>query len=405
MLQASTMHRIDDHSQLPDVVYTFVEEPQLGTKRYKDFRSLLLRAKKAAMEFPELGGIAKAVEFSALLESLEPTEDEEESQKTEQVEEEEEAEEEHYDEEDCDCIHCAGCAVGSTSYHRITPHRKTGPGPAPGIEVVRVHLRALEDLEATAPLIAPRLPGHVGTIICLHCLNVHTPWDGREHLFAPLELAGTLRVVFVLADACSWHDYPDTGTLGAGGVAWMDILDVESMDRADALLERLIDHEAALLGGQSEKIVLMGMSQGGGQSMLRFLRSKRRLGGWIGAVCHAPTAPHTPRDRDPLVTPGRPLVNCDRPMRLLAGEEDTVFSPGLVLRDAERLRRIGLFQDVEVEVRKGMAHDVVKDPGATSVKGTGKVDDRQAAVLRRAEREAPELLYVQKHLPKMLGMA
>ena len=32
-------------------------------------------------------------------------------------------------------------------------------------------------------------------------------------------------------------------------------------------------------------------------SALRFLRSRIRLGGWVGSVCHVPTAPHTPRDR------------------------------------------------------------------------------------------------------------
>eukprot|EP00913_Durusdinium_trenchii_P031022 g29054.t1 len=74
----------------------------------------------------------------------------------------------------------------------------------------------------------------------------------------------------------------------------------------------------------------MGMSQGGGQSMLRFLRSKIRLGGWVGSVCHVPTAPHLPRSRDPLLASARPTVNRSRPVRLLAGESDCVFAPGLV---------------------------------------------------------------------------
>lgn len=30
----------------------------------------------------------------------------------------------------------------------------------------------------------------------------------------------------------------------AGGSAWIDILDMDSMDRSDMLLERLVDHEA-----------------------------------------------------------------------------------------------------------------------------------------------------------------
>eukprot|EP00434_Breviolum_minutum_P023121 symbB.v1.2.020398.t1/scaffold1714.1/size104981/2 len=88
--------------------------------------------------------------------------------------------------------------------------------------------------------------------------------------------------------------------------------------------------QAALLNGHSERIVLMGMSQGGGQSMLRFLRSKILLGGWVGSVCHVPTAPHTPRSRDPLLVSSRPTVNRSRPVRLLAGESDCVFAPSLV---------------------------------------------------------------------------
>eukprot|EP00928_Gymnodinium_smaydae_P009704 TRINITY_DN13631_c0_g1_i1.p2 TRINITY_DN13631_c0_g1~~TRINITY_DN13631_c0_g1_i1.p2 ORF type:complete len:171 (+),score=31.91 TRINITY_DN13631_c0_g1_i1:195-707(+) len=156
---------------------------------------------------------------------------------------------------------------------------------------------------------------------------------------------------------------------------------MESMDRADRLIERLVDHEASLLDERSERVFLMGMSQGGGQSMLRFLRSKRRLGGWIGSVCHAPTAPHVPRDRDPLLADGRPLLNRNRPIRLLAGEADSVFAPGLVLRDAARLRNVGGFTDVEVELRKGLSH-------------SGQLDG--------AEDVAADLHFLRQHWPRLL---
>eukprot|EP00439_Symbiodinium_sp_Y106_P048967 s6600_g6.t1 len=117
--------------------------------------------------------------------------------------------------------------------------------------------------------------------------------------------------------------------------------------RPDSRLRHPHFGQAALLNGQSERIVLMGMSQGGGQSMLRFLRSRIRLGGWVGSVCHVPTAPHTPRDRDPLLAIARPTVNRSRPVRLLAGEADCVFAPALVYgpkREASLCEYIGALQ-------------------------------------------------------------
>jgi len=244
---------------------------------------------------------------------------------------------------------------------------------------VRVPLQALEDLSAVAPLMASRVQNHACTLICLHNMYCHTPWDGYEHLFALPAGMGAVRVVMVLATGSSWHDYPDVGSF-AGGVAWMDILDMESMNKADRLIERLVEHEVGLLGGQGERLFLMGASQGGGQSMLHFLRSRRRLGGWIGAVCHAPTAPHTPCNEDPLTDASRPLVNCDRPMRLLAGELDSTFPAALALRDVERLRRVGGFTNVEVTVQKGLTHE-------------GPEDDS----------DPPELMFLQKHLPSMIA--
>jgi len=200
-------------------------------------------------------------------------------------------------------------------------------------------------------------------------------------LFAPTDLSGPLRVVLVLADEGSWHDYIDTHTLCAGGAAWMDILDVDSMERSDRLLSKLVDHEAGLLGGRSERIVLAGSSQGGGQSMLRFLRSEKLLGGWIGSVCHVPTAPHTPRRQDPLADE-RPVVNRHRPVRFLAGESDTVFPPSLVLRDADRLRIEGGFTDVSVQVVRDLCHQG----------GTGEMQNAEC-----------DLEHIQKNLASLVG--
>jgi hypothetical protein len=365
----------------PGVVYTLVDEAQLKSKtsKLKEVAALLRRAKKAAMTDRSLGGAEKGAELESTLQQLAEEEEQEEDEEEEEDDGDQDWDEDGNWERKCDCVHCRGGLQVQTSFHTAAP--KAPVGTQPRVEVVRMPLRALEDLDSAAPLMAPRLQDHACTLICLHNMYCHTPWDGHEHLFALPEGMGTVRVVIVLANGGSWHDYPDVGTF-SGGVPWMDILDMESMDRTDKLLEGLMEHEVALLGGRSERLVLMGASQGGGQSMLRFLRSTLPLGGWIGAVCHAPTAPHTPRDADPLLAAGRPKVNCDRPMRLLAGQVDSTFPVGLVRRDAERLRREGGFTDLLVKVQRGLNHEE-----------------------RKWEAPPVELVFVQQHLPKMLPKA
>jgi len=388
----------------PRVAYTFAEESQLKSRHGREIVELLKTVRKCVEP-------AKAAEIESALELIDYSEEDEQ-----QEEEEEEDGENEEEDEGCDCAYCRGSLLGSTSYHPLLPVPGVVHSAMSGVEVVRLPLRALEDFDKAVPFIAPRVSGHSCTMICLHCLNVHTPWDGWEQFFAPPELRGTMRVVLVLADGVSWHEYPDSALLGCGGSSWVDILDMDSMDRSDMLLERLVDHEAALLNGQSERIVLMGMSQGGGQSMLRFLRSKISLGGWIGSVCHVPTAPHTPRDRDPLIVSGRPTVNRNRPVRLLAGESDTVFTPGLVLGDAARLRDVGGFTDVEVELRSGLAHEgpledykPPKPLKADSPTGKGSTSkSARPAELRRAKSfskamwSCPDLLFLQHYLPSMV---
>lgn len=386
--------------RFPRVVYTFLEEPQLKNRTAKDLVELL---KTTQRHVPA----SKKAEIDSALGLIDTTEEDEDW-------EEEEEDDEDWDDDDweaCDCAHCRGSILGSLSYHPLLEMPDFKHKAMSGIEVVRLPLKALEDFDKAVPFIAPRVSGHCCTLICLHCLNVHTPWDGWEQFFAPNELTGTMRVVLVLAEGVSWHEYPDCALLGAGGSAWIDILDMDSMDRSDMLLERLVDHEAALLNGHSERIVLMGMSQGGGQSMLRFLRSKILLGGWVGSVCHVPTAPHTPRSRDPLLVSSRPTVNRSRPVRLLAGESDCVFAPSLVLSDAARLRDVGGFTDVQVELRKGLAHEGPLPEEAPKKKGlmrslsTKDLSDsalRRAKSFAKAEKACPDLLFLQRHLPSMV---
>lgn len=351
------------------VVYTFVEEKQLSGKPMCDIIELLSRAKRAAVVDPNLGGVGKAAELDSALQQL--------ANEFDGWEEEDDDNDASCKDCDlCDCTHCTGCSVASTSYHSASR------GTPPCVEVVRLPLHCLEDLASSAPLIAPRLGNHSCTVVCLHNLNVHTPWDGAEHLFALPPGFGSVRVVMVLATDCSWHEYLDAGSF-AGGVAWIDIMDPATMDTTDKLIAKLVDHEISLLDGHSERLVLMGCSQGGGQSMLRFLRSERKLGGWIGSVCHAPTAPHLPRSMDPLVIDSRSHANCSTPMRLLAAEQDSTFGRTLLERDVHRLRTVGGFTDVRMDILEGHGHE-------------GPVDGSEGGL-------PEDLLYLQRCLPTLIS--
>jgi predicted esterase len=329
--------------------------------------------------------MGKVTELDAALQQLNP----------EDAEEEDEEDEEECGDDSCGCFYCKSSCIGGLSHHVRSAKTKS-----PRVEAVYVHVSALEDMKATAPYIAPRLKNHVCTVIFLHCLNCHDPWRGWEHMFALPEGKGPVRVVFVLAKDASWHEYPDSGSFSAG-VPWMNILDMDSMDRTDKLIERLVDHETHLLGGRSDRIVLTGMSQGGGQSMLRFMRSQKKLGGWLGAMCHVPTTPHTPRERDPLVDQWRSSVNRDRPVRLLTGGADVVFPPALVLRDAARMREVGGFSDVQVEVQPTLKHDGW-GPVGPAVKDQQCVDP---SVNRSTNLQVPDLVFVRKHLLSIIDPA
>jgi len=386
--RAAVVHEASvEHPDLADrcgaVMYSLVQERQLGGVACTKIRELLARARRMAKGDASLGGTRVAALDSALMYLANDYDDD--------GEDDGEGDEDGDGEEDaCDCNHCCSGSLASVSLHAVRPRcaatSSSAPSvvAAPRVEVVRVPLQALTDFGSLAPYIAPRVSPEqrACTLICLHNMYCHTPWDGYEHMFALPEGMGSVRVVMVLATGSSWHDYPDVGSF-SGGVAWTDILDMDSMDAADSLIERLVEHEVALLGGQGERLVLMGASQGGGQSMLRFLRSQRRLGGWIGSVCHAPTAPHTPVARDPLTAAGRSMANLAAPVRLLAGELDTTFPAPLVLRDVQRLREVGGFTDVAVTVQKGMTHE---GPEAS-------------------ESLPPELLFLQRHLPSMVPAA
>jgi hypothetical protein len=375
-------------SQDPCICYTFVEQAELKSRRCRELVGVLRRAKEASSTRRKATELClKAVELESALHQLSPEEND--------LCQDESGDGDDDECDQCDCIHCCGQGIAKVSYHGAPgAPQGTRRRYLPQVEVVHIHLRALEAegeaWESLVALTAPKL-GHACTIVALHAFMCHTAWDGCEHYFAALPPgAGTVRVILVLADEGSWHDYPDWGTF-AGGVAWVDILDMSSMNRTDRLLEKLVDHEVSLLGGESERLVLMGSSQGGVQSMLRFLRSRHRLGGFLGAVCHVPTAPHTSCGSDPLADKFRPTVNLDRPMRFLAGALDSTFTLPLVRRDVARLKEVGGFTNVEMEVLPDHQHE-------------GPREEKEAEENGDAYTKGPpvELLYLQRWLPSMV---
>eukprot|EP00435_Cladocopium_sp_Y103_P047769 s1701_g14.t1 len=96
---------------------------------------------------------------------------------------------------------------------------------------------------------------------------------------------------------------------------------------------------------------------------------------------------------------------------------------GPSLSDAARLRDVGGFTDVQVEVRKGLAHegwlpDAPKTKGITRIRMVAFLTARRSnsfkdadTALRRAksfakaEKACPDLLFVQRHLPSMVDFS
>lgn len=383
-------------SSLPELVYTMIEERDMTGKACSALAPLFKEATDLAKR---TGDVGKATQLITTVNSLcgEPEDEADGELATPDAEEDEDDED---DEDDDDVPRISELFVGqcSVAYHAAKP---LAPASAPiAVEFVRVPLRALKNLSAIGPMMQPRL-AHACTIIACHNLNCFDPWDRYEHLFALPKGAGAVRVVQVLADNGDWHDYPDLGCYAQGGVVSLDILDADSMLATDQLLEGLVEHETKLLRGKSERIVLFGKSAGGIQAMLRFLRSRRRLGAFIGGMCHVPTAPHVPRSMDSLAAVSglgskrRVLPNATQPVRLLAGEADTIFPPTMVLRDAQHLREVGGFTDVKVEVGQGLTHD-------------DDVLDENGCFVDPAFKPA-ELLFLSRHLhsvlPRGLGKA
>eukprot|EP00929_Paragymnodinium_shiwhaense_P014866 TRINITY_DN12282_c0_g1_i1.p1 TRINITY_DN12282_c0_g1~~TRINITY_DN12282_c0_g1_i1.p1 ORF type:complete len:602 (+),score=140.34 TRINITY_DN12282_c0_g1_i1:96-1901(+) len=363
-------------------VYTLVDHEEVGGRACSSIAALMRRAWKAARK----ADAGKATEMLVTLRCLgEEMEDDDGEEEEEECDEEEEEEETEYD-EDADEENRFRCSV---SYH-ASGHGKASRKKPPCVEVVRIPLPCIKNLESLSHIVNPRLP-HVCTVICCHNLNCVDPWDGWEHLFALPDGVGVVRVIFVLADGGSFHDYPDMGAYDSG-CSWIDFIDPETMLETDALIEKLIQFETKLLQGDSRRVVLFGKSQGGVQNLHRFIKSSVPLGGYVGGMCHVPTVPHLPRSVDPVAevaASGSPAANAATPVRLLIGDRDSTFAPAMVVRSAERLRTVGGFSDVEVEVMPRLDHEDVLDD-------EGNWIDPDA--------DPAEMAFLKKHIVQMLKL-
>ena len=142
-------------------------------------------------------------------------------------------------------------------------------------------------------------PDPRSAIIVLHGLGA----DGNDFVPIAQELdlraIGPVRFVFPHASV-----RPVTLNGGMAMRAWYDILGTDLVRREDepglrasmAEVQSLIDHEVAR-GIPSERIVLMGFSQGCAMTLLTGLRSPQRLAGLVGLSGYLPLAQTTATER------------------------------------------------------------------------------------------------------------
>lgn len=186
-------------------------------------------------------------------------------------------------------------------------------------------------------------PAPTASLIVLHGLGA----DGSD--FVPF------------CDELDFSDVPGLGHGGTGGVrfvlpsapvmpvslngghempAWYDILpvphsdrpgaprreDEASLRRAQGWVEGLIEREVAR-GIASERIVLMGFSQGCAMALMAGLRSPHRLGGLVALSGYLPLLETTAAERHP--------ANQHTPIFMAHGDHDDVVVParGIAARD------------------------------------------------------------------------
>ncbi|KAK4639888.1 hypothetical protein QC761_700930 [Podospora bellae-mahoneyi] len=138
----------------------------------------------------------------------------------------------------------------------------------------------------------PPTAGHENTIIFLHgrgdtarnFMHSFKEWRDSELLSLP-ELFPSVRWVFPQSELRSPVRFP-----GARMSQWFDTWDIanlhekeelqiEGLKESVASIRLLVDREVASLGGQREKVVLAGLSQGGATAVHTVLNVAKGLGG------------------------------------------------------------------------------------------------------------------------------
>lgn len=177
------------------------------------------------------------------------------------------------------------------------------------------------------------------TVIVLHGLGA----DGSD--FIPvaqaMDLSSIGPVRFVLPSA---PERPVTINGGYVMRAWYDIFppsqdpsvprqeDQAGLLQSQAQVEQLIAREQQR-GMPSQRIVLMGFSQGCAMTLLTGLRFGQRLGGLIALSGYLPLADQTEAAAHP--------ANRDVPVLMIHGDHDDVVTPDRAVAARERLTGLG----------------------------------------------------------------
>ena len=181
------------------------------------------------------------------------------------------------------------------------------------------------------PIVIDTAPHPVACIVLMHGLGA----DGSDFVPIAQELdlsaIGPVRFIFPSAPV-----RPVTINGGYEMRAWYDILDTDDLTRREDEtslrasqrdVQALIDREIER-GIPSERIVLMGFSQGCAMTLMTGLRAPQRLAGLVGLSGYLPLAAATAAERN--------AANRDLPIFLAHGHEDAIvaFARGTAAREA-----------------------------------------------------------------------
>ncbi|KEY73147.1 hypothetical protein S7711_04895 [Stachybotrys chartarum IBT 7711] len=214
---------------------------------------------------------------------------------------------------------------------------------------------------SSEPLVLNAIGEHTATVIIVHGLaeSCHTWAKHVEHW----RLNGTMdHVKFILPDA---PVRPLTVGQGATRQAWFDILyfdgssesireneDVNGIEVSKGYIQRLIQAEIES-GTASERIVLVGFSQGAAISILAALTGDHKLGGIVSLSSWLVRY----KDFESLL----PEENPNRQVPILMGHgiDDRMVPVGLGKQSFDDLRRMGFSPCWEVY--PGVGHETCED--------------------------------------------